>query len=55
MSPHDLEDTYLPAFRASYGGNAHSVMCAYNAIERSRLRQRLVLQDHLRKAWRFDG
>src|SRR6202162_4662632 len=32
-SPHDLEDTYLPAFRASImEGKADSIMCAYNSV-----------------------
>src|SRR5438874_4230133 len=35
-SLHDLEDTYLPAFRAAIvEGAARSVMCAYSAIEGS--------------------
>ncbi len=34
VSPHDLEDTYLPAFRAAVTeAHAQSVMCAYNAID----------------------
>jgi hypothetical protein len=34
ISPHDLEDTYLPAFRATVTeAHAQSVMCAYNAID----------------------
>ena len=33
-SPHDLEDTYLPAFRATVTeAHADSVMCAYNAVD----------------------
>jgi len=33
VSPHDLEATYLPAFRAAVTqGHAGSVMCAYNAL-----------------------
>ena len=33
VSPHDLEDTYLPAFRATVTeGHAGSVMCAYNRV-----------------------
>ncbi len=33
-SPHDLEDTYLPAFRATIvEGHADSVMCSYNSVE----------------------
>ncbi len=35
VSKHDLEDTYLPAFRAAVvEGHAGSVMCAYNARQR---------------------
>src|SRR5690606_25040551 len=34
VSRHDLEDTYLPAFRAAIvEGGAGSVMCAYNRID----------------------
>ena len=34
VSPHDLEDTYLPAFRATVTeAHAQSVMCAYNSID----------------------
>ncbi len=34
VSDHDLEDTYLPAFRATIvDGHADSIMCAYNAID----------------------
>src|SRR5882762_2178172 len=33
-SPHDLADTYTPAFRAAVvEGKADSVMCAYNAVD----------------------
>ena len=33
VSPHDLEATYLPAFRSAIvDGHADSVMCAYNAL-----------------------
>ncbi len=33
-TPHDLWDTYLPAFRATIvEGKADSIMCAYNAID----------------------
>jgi beta-glucosidase len=33
VSPHDLNDTYLPAFHAALSeGHAGSVMCAYNEI-----------------------
>ena len=57
VTPHDLEDTYLPAFRAAVTeGHAQSVMCAYNAIDGApACGSALLLQDHLRTAWGFDG
>jgi beta-glucosidase len=57
VSPHDLEDTYLPAFR-SLVVDAHvaSVMCAYNAIDGSpACASNLLLQQHLKQLWRFSG
>ncbi len=57
VSPHDLEDTYLPAFRASVTeAHAQSVMCAYNAINGApACANTMLLHDHLRDAWHFDG
>jgi beta-glucosidase len=57
VSPHDLEDTYLPAFRAAVTeAHAQSVMCAYNAVDgRPACASPMLLQDHLRNDWRFDG
>ena len=57
VSPHDLEDTYLPAFRATVTeAHAQSVMCAYNAIDGApACASTLLLRDHLRDAWKFDG
>jgi len=57
VSPHDLEDTYLPAFRAAVTeAHAQSVMCAYNAIDgEPACANTMLLKDHLRDAWRFDG
>lgn len=56
-TPRDLEDTYLPAFRATVTeGKVESIMCVYNAIDgipgcaNSRL-----MEDTLRKAWGFKG
>ena len=48
-SPHDLEDTYLPAFRAAVTeAHAQSVMCAYNAVDGSpACASPMLLQDHL--------
>ncbi len=35
VSKHDMEDTYLPAFRAAITeGKAESIMCAYNRVNR---------------------
>ncbi|CAN5782460.1 glycoside hydrolase family 3 C-terminal domain-containing protein [soil metagenome] len=57
VSPHDLEDTYLPAFRAAIvEGKAGSVMCAYNRIDgQPACASDLLLKDHLRSAWGFNG
>jgi beta-glucosidase len=56
-SPHDLEDTYLPAFRAAVAeAHAQSVMCAYNSIDGApACANTMLLQQHLRDAWHFDG
>ena len=56
-SAHDLEDTYLPAFRAVVTeAHAGSVMCAYNAVDgKPACTSDLLLKQHLRHAWRFDG
>ena len=57
VSRHDLEDTYLPAFRAAIiEGRAGSVMCAYNRIDgQPACASDLLLRDHLRQAWGFTG
>jgi beta-glucosidase len=57
VSKHDIEDTYLPAFRAAVvEGHAGSVMCAYNAINgEPACASRFLLQHTLRGAWRFGG
>ena len=57
VSPHDLEDTYLPAFRATVTeARAQSVMCAYNAIDGApACASTMLLRDHLRQTWKFDG
>jgi beta-glucosidase len=56
-SAHDLEDTYLPAFRAAVvEGGARSVMCAYNAIEGTpACADETLLQQRLREDWAFNG
>jgi beta-glucosidase len=57
VSPHDLEDTYLPAFRAAIvEGRAGSIMCAYNRINgQPACASDLLLKEHLRGAWDFNG
>jgi beta-glucosidase len=56
-SPHDLEDTYLPAFRATVTeAKAGSVMCAYNSIDgEPACANTMLLQTILRKDWGFGG
>ncbi len=57
VSRHDLEDTYLPAFRATViEGKAGSVMCAYNSIDgQPACANTGLLQEHLRQDWGFKG
>jgi len=57
VSRHDLEDTYLPAFRATViEGQVHSVMCAYNAVDGApACANTILLQEHLRRDWGFKG
>jgi beta-glucosidase len=57
VSKHDMEDTYLPAFRAAVvEGHAGSVMCAYNAINgEPACANQFLLQHTLRGAWKFGG
>jgi beta-glucosidase len=56
-SPHDLEDTYLPAFRATIvEGHADSIMCSYNAVDGvPACASKFLLQETLRDAWKFRG
>jgi beta-glucosidase len=57
VSKHDMEDTYLPAFRAAVTeGKAESVMCAYNRVNgQPACANTFLLQDQLRGAWKFNG
>jgi beta-glucosidase len=57
VSKHDMEDTYLPAFRATVvDGKADSVMCAYNRINgQPACANTFLLEDTLRGAWKFNG
>ncbi len=56
-TPHDLWDTYLPAFRATIvEAKADSIMCAYNAIDKApACASKELLGDILRKDWNFKG
>jgi beta-glucosidase len=56
-SAHDLEDTYLPAFKAAIvEGKAGAVMCAYNAVDgQPACANTALLQERLRGKWGFDG
>jgi beta-glucosidase len=56
-SKHDMEDMYLPAFRAAITeGKAGSVMCAYNRLNgEPACASKFLLGDTLRGAWKFNG
>ncbi len=56
-SKHDMEDTYLPAFRETVvEAKARSVMCAYNSINgEPACASTFLLEDQLRGAWGFKG
>jgi beta-glucosidase len=56
-SRHDMEDTYLPAFRATVTeGKAQSVMCAYNSLNgQPACANSVLLEEHLRHDWGFQG
>jgi beta-glucosidase len=57
VSPRDLEETYLAAFRATIvRAGADSVMCAYNAVDGvPACASTFLLQKTLRDAWHFQG
>ncbi len=57
VSAHDLQDTYLPAFRATVTeGKAESVMCAYNRVDGApACASNMLLDQFLRKDWGFHG
>jgi beta-glucosidase len=56
-TPYELEDTYLPAFRATVTeAKAGSVMCAYNAVGgKPACANDFLLQQKLRRDWHFEG
>ena len=57
VSKHDMEDTYLPAFRELVvEGKVDSVMCAYNRINgQPACASDFLLNDQLRGKWNFQG
>jgi beta-glucosidase len=56
VSPHDLADTYTPAFRATImEGKADSVMCAYNSVRGEPACASRLLFETLRNEWGFKG
>ncbi|MHA1698797.1 MAG: glycoside hydrolase family 3 C-terminal domain-containing protein [Promethearchaeota archaeon] len=57
VSPKDLHETYLPAFRAcAVEGGAESVMCAYNRVNgKPACANDDLLQKILRDKWNFKG
>ncbi len=57
VSQHDLDDTYLYAFRQTVmEGGAYSVMCAYNSVNGApACANTFLLKDNLRTAWKFPG
>jgi beta-glucosidase len=56
-SPHDLQDTYLPAFRRLIvDAHAASLMCAYNSIDGApACANKMLLDQTLKQNWHFDG
>ena len=57
VSRHDMQDTYLPAFRAAVvEAHAGSLMCAYNRVNgEPACANTYLLQEQLRDAWKFEG
>ena len=57
VAERDLQETYLPAFRATIvEGHAYSVMCAYNRTDGEPCcANKRLLTDILRRQWGFDG
>ncbi|RYZ85208.1 MAG: glycoside hydrolase family 3 protein, partial [Moraxellaceae bacterium] len=56
-TPHDLEDTYLPAFRATVTeAKVQSIMCVYNAVNGvPGCANEELMENYLRKSWGFKG
>ncbi|WP_348798023.1 glycoside hydrolase family 3 C-terminal domain-containing protein [Flavobacterium adhaerens] len=55
-SPKDLEETYLPAFKALVGAKVEAVMCAYNSTNGEPCcSSNYLITDVLRDKWKFKG
>ncbi len=55
-SPRDLNETYLPAFKALVDAHVEAVMCAYNSTNGEPCcSNNFLLKDVLRKQWHFTG
>lgn len=55
-SPRDMQETYLPAFRALSDANVEGFMCAYNRTnDEPCCGSHLLLTQILREEWGFDG
>jgi len=57
ISAHDLEDTYLPAFRKLVvDAQVSSVMCAYNSVDGTpACANKMLLEKTLKQNWQFNG
>jgi beta-glucosidase len=57
VSAHDLEDTYLPAFRRLVvDAHVGSVMCAYNSVDGTpACASKMLLEKTLKQSWQFNG
>jgi beta-glucosidase len=57
ISAHDLEDTYLPAFRKLVvDAHAGGVMCAYNSVDGApACASKMLLEKTLKQSWQFSG
>jgi beta-glucosidase len=57
ISAHDLEDTYLPAFRQLVvDAHVGSVMCAYNSVDGTpACANKMLLDRTLKQQWHFGG
>ncbi len=56
VSPQDLSETYLPAFKELVDANVEIVMCAYNRLnDKPCCGSKSLLNDLLRENWGFKG